>query len=113
MEACWGRGPGPVLTSTWLRSVLTKRKPGMRLSLQTTPTSSECLQSDTPMPLEGQSASVVSLPLQCRLSNQMGPEQRAASRPSACPPAPAEPRPPTSSFAVLGGGGPGHGLHVA
>lgn len=48
----------------------------MRLSLQTTPTSSECLQSVTPTPLERQSASVPSLPLQCRLSNQMGPEQR-------------------------------------
>lgn len=63
-----------VFTSTWLGRVLTNLNPGILLSLHTTPTSSVCLQSDTPIPLEGHRAKVLSLPLQWRLSNQMGPE---------------------------------------
>lgn len=63
-----------MFTSTWLGRVLTNLNPGILLSLHTTPTSSVCLQSDTPIPLEGHRAKVRSLPLQWRLSNQMGPE---------------------------------------
>lgn len=62
-------------TSKWLGRVLTNLKPGILLSLHTTPTSSLCLQSETPIPLEGHSARVFSLPVQWRLSNQMGPDE--------------------------------------
>lgn len=62
-------------TSIWLGRVLTNLNPGILLSLHTTPTSSLCLQSETPMPLDGHSAKVASLPVQWRLSNQMRPDQ--------------------------------------
>lgn len=61
-------------TSTWLGRMLINLNPGILLSLHITPTSSLCLQSETPIPLEGHCAKVFSLPVQCRLSNQMGPD---------------------------------------
>lgn len=48
-------------------------KPGMRLGLHATPTSSECLQSDTPKPLDWHWARLFSAPVQCTLSNQIWP----------------------------------------
>lgn len=75
-----------VFTSMWLGRVLTNLNPGILLSLHTTPTSSVCLQSDTPIPLEGHRAKVLSLPLQWRLSNQMGPDKTGQKRnPSVLP----------------------------
>lgn len=62
------------LASMWLTNELSNLNPGILLSLHTTPTSSECLQSVTPQPLEEQAARVTSLPVQWTLSNQMGPE---------------------------------------
>lgn len=60
-----------MLLVTGLRNL----NPGILLSLQTTPTSSECLQSDTPMPLDSHCARVLSFPVQWTLSNQMRPEE--------------------------------------
>lgn len=54
----------------WFRMNL---NPGMRFELHTTPTSSECLQSDTPKPLDSQWARLFSLPVQCTLSSQIRP----------------------------------------
>lgn len=52
------------LASMWLTNELSNLKPGILLSLHTTPTSSVCLQSVTPQPLEEQAARVASLPVQ-------------------------------------------------
>lgn len=63
-------------------------KPGILFSLQTTPTSSVCLQSDTPQPLELQEASEDSLPVQWTLSSQILPAEEGTGglRGSSCPP---------------------------
>ena len=66
------------LTSILLVIVLINLKPGILLSLHTTPTSSECLQSDTPIPFEGQRARVLSFPVQWTLSNQMRPGKQTS-----------------------------------
>lgn len=63
----------PWSTSTSLLIVLMNLWPGIRFWLHTTPTSSVCLQSDTPKPFEGQLAKDVSLPVQWTLSSQMRP----------------------------------------
>lgn len=69
------------VTSTLLPAELMKLNPGILFSLQTTPTSSVCLQSDTPSPLWGQRARDVSCPLQWTLSNQIRPANgRTASQ---------------------------------
>ena len=47
-----------------LISELSNLNPGILFSLHTTPTSSVCLQSVTPQPLEEQAARVASLPVQ-------------------------------------------------
>lgn len=67
------KGKSIAFTSIWLISELSNLNPGILLSLHTTPTSSVCLQSVTPQPLEEQAARVASLPVQWILSNQMGP----------------------------------------
>lgn len=64
----------------WLIIELSNLNPGILLSLHTTPTSSVCLQSVTPQPLEEQAARVASLPVQCTLSNQMRPEGNREER---------------------------------
>lgn len=64
------------LTSTSLLLTLMCLNPGMRFCVQTTPTSSECLQSETPNPFELQSEIDASLPVQCTLSNKIGPTHK-------------------------------------
>lgn len=60
----------PTSSLAWFRMNL---KPGMRFWLHTTPTSSECLQSDTPKPLDSHWARLFSPPVQCTLSSQIRP----------------------------------------
>lgn len=67
-------------TSTWLGMVLMNLNPGIRLSLHTTPTSSVCLQSDIPIPLDGHWANVLSFPVQWTLSNQICPDDDTAGK---------------------------------
>lgn len=58
----------PLLAWFWMNL-----KPGMRFWVHTTPTSSECLQSDTPKPLDWHWARLFSPPVQCTLSSQIWP----------------------------------------
>lgn len=71
---------GRLFTCTLLAMVLMNLNPGILLSLHTTPTSSVCLQSETPIPLDMHSARVFSFPVHWTLSNQMRPEKKQDSQ---------------------------------
>lgn len=71
-------------TSSLLAWFWMNLKPGMRFWVHTTPTSSECLQSETPKPLEWHWARLFSPPVQCRLSNQIWPERQRVKQIDIC-----------------------------